>query len=337
MRLILRRYSTGVGVGGFLNTAGTNTGAVSSLQAFTSGISTGSIRPTANSTTALTIRDATGGTNLMVFDTINNIITVGKQNATSGTILLKAPYDTNPAQTLFTEYSTGGIGLGQYMYQDNSATWLSSFAYGPIGRAAFIVGQTTCKFMSAPPQNVAAGSALTSQPTVFFSADGTTFEVSGTVRADGLRLDAASPTPSDGDIVHGSTGFTLYNIDSGTNAVINHVIANRQSSGTPAAGFGVGFAALLESSTTVDQNAGRLTFAWSTATHASRAAVGKLTAYYTSTEREAITWGANSTVSLLSFHDVTTPIARPVLATGAGRTADDIITVLQNYGLVKQS
>ena len=44
MRLILRRYSTGVGVGGFLNTAGSNTGAVSQAQTFTNGIrTTGSI------------------------------------------------------------------------------------------------------------------------------------------------------------------------------------------------------------------------------------------------------------------------------------------------------
>ena len=117
-------------------------------------------------------------------------------------------------------------------------------------------------------------------------------------------------SPKDGDIARGATGFTLYDIDSGTNDVINHVIANRQSSGTPAAGFGVGFAALLESSTTVDQNAGRLTFAWSTATHASRAAVGKLTAYYTSTEREAITWTADSA-------SVTVSIAGNTQATGS--------------------
>jgi hypothetical protein len=32
----------------------------------------------------------------------------------------------------------------------------------------------------------------------------------------------------------------------------------------------------------------------------------------------------------------TTPIVRPVLATGAGRTVDQVITVLQNLGLVKQ-
>jgi len=38
----------------------------------------------------------------------------------------------------------------------------------------------------------------------------------------------------------------------------------------------------------------------------------------------------------LGFHGVT-PIARAVLATGAGHTVDDVITALQNLGLVKQS
>jgi len=31
------------------------------------------------------------------------------------------------------------------------------------------------------------------------------------------------------------------------------------------------------------------------------------------------------------------PLAQPTLATGAEKTVDDVITVLQNYGLVKQS
>lgn len=38
----------------------------------------------------------------------------------------------------------------------------------------------------------------------------------------------------------------------------------------------------------------------------------------------------------LAFN-TSTPIAQPILATGAGHTVDDVITVLQNLGLVKQS
>jgi len=122
-----------------------------------------------------------------------------------------------------------------------------------------------------------------------------------------------------------------------TNTIQNTAIIKHNSTGTPAAGFGLGFSVQLKSSTTENRDAGRLTWEWITATDASRASKGQLTAYYTSTERAAMSWGANVSVALLSFYDVTTPIARQVLATGAGRTVDDVITFLQNLGLAKQS
>ena len=107
-----------------------------------------------------------------------------------------------------------------------------------------------------------------------------------------------------------ATGLlTLHTVDTGTNAVTNTLTINHLTSGTPAAGYGTAVRALLESSTTESQDAGRLSWAWSTATHASRAAVGKLTAYYTSTEREAITWTADST-------SVTVAIPNGPLTTG---------------------
>lgn len=122
-----------------------------------------------------------------------------------------------------------------------------------------------------------------------------------------------------------------------TTAIRNILVIEHASSNTPAAGFGAAIRAVLESSTTEIQDAGRLTWSWIDATHATRAAKGQLSANYITTERPAITWGANSTVALLSFYDVTTPIARQVLATGAGATVDNVITALQNLGLVKQS
>lgn len=39
---------------------------------------------------------------------------------------------------------------------------------------------------------------------------------------------------------------------------------------------------------------------------------------------------------VIGFYDVT-PIAQAVLATGGGATVDNVITALQNLGLVKQS
>lgn len=91
-----------------------------------------------------------------------------------------------------------------------------------------------------------------------------------------------------------ATKFHVLESNAATNAVFNLVTLTGRSSGTAAASFGVGLAAQLESSTTNDQDAGRLSWAWDVATHASRAARGKLTAYYVTTERDIITWVANS-------------------------------------------
>lgn len=124
--------------------------------------------------------------------------------------------------------------------------------------------------------------------------------------------------------------------NSSTSAVQNAVTMRITSSGTPGAGFGVGFRAGLKSSTTTDQDAGRLTYEWVTATHASRASRGKLTAYYTSTEQEAIRWDGDTGGVKLGFYGVTA-VARQTLATGAGASVDDVITALQNLGLLKQS
>ena len=327
MRLILRRYSTGVGVGGLLNTAGTKTGAVSQVQAFTSGIrADGGVSVGIAPINALTLWTSTVDNNFGA--------TIYNENLT-GTAARAAVSFNNGAVNASISLNGVGMPAGGY-YNPSGLTAINAGSGGIDFAATHETGRIGFWTVSSLAMVIAATGYVGVQE---ISPTAVLHIAASTATRAQMRLAAGTvPTaPNDGDIARGSTGFTLYNIDSGTNAVINHVIANRQSSGTPADGFGVGFAALLESSTTVDQNAGQLTFAWSTATHATRASKGQLSAYYTSTERPTITWGANSTVSLLSFHDVTTPIARPVLATGAGRTADDIITVLQNYGLVKQS
>ncbi len=102
---------------------------------------------------------------------VNGTIQGGSVSASNGSILLQAKYDGNPTQTVFTEYSTGGIGFSQAMYQNGSSTWLSSYAYGSIGRSALIVGSTGFFFWLAPAQNIAVGSALTTQPAVKFQVD----------------------------------------------------------------------------------------------------------------------------------------------------------------------
>lgn len=125
--------------------------------------------------------------------------------------------------------------------------------------------------------------------------------------------------------------------DATISAITNaQIIGHNASSGTPAMGMGTGLLIQIASSTTASQNAARLVAKWSTATHASRQAQSDWTVYDYSAERTVVSIGANGSAGLLGFYGVT-PVARQTLATGAGASVDDVITALQNLGLVKQS
>ena len=128
-----------------------------------------------------------------------------------------------------------------------------------------------------------------------------------------------------------------YTLDDATNnAVSIGVIFRAAASGTAANGFGMRTAFNLESSTTADQNAAAIQALWNDATHATRKADLVLTAYDSGGEREGLRIRADGSGPALGFYGVA-PIARAVLATGAGATVDNVITALQNLGLVKQS
>jgi len=133
-----------------------------------------------------------------------------------------------------------------------------------------------------------------------------------------IRSGTWPTTPNDGDIVNNGSAIAM---------MVN---------GTSAVNTDGGLAVWMQSSTTA-RNVGRLLWQYTDKTDATRATRGSVTAFHTSTEHKPITWGANSGGALLSFYDIVTPIARQVLATGAGRTVDDVITTLQALGLVKQS
>lgn len=113
----------------------------------------------------------------------------------------------------------------------------------------------------------------------------------------------------------------------------NSIVA--KVNGTNAVNTDGGLSIYMQSSTT-SRNVGRLLWQYTDKTDATRKTMGSLTAYDASTEYKAMRWGANGG-ALLSFYDITTPIARQTLATGAGATVDQVITALQNLGLLKQS
>jgi hypothetical protein len=108
------------------------------------------------------------------------------------------------------------------------------------------------------------------------------------------------------------------------------------NTGTPAAGFGSGISLLLKSSTTNDRIASAVDWSWVVETDASRAGRLVLSACDYNAQREGLRIDSNGSAALLGFygHAATT---QQVLATGAGASVDDVITALQNLGLVKQS
>lgn len=92
----------------------------------------------------------------------------------------------------------------------------------------------------------------------------------------------------------------------------------------------------LRSSTTANTQAARVAWSWSVSTHATRQAKIDLYVSDYGAERLAATFGANGTAATVGFYGVTA-VARQLLATGAGATVDQVITALQNLGLLRQS
>lgn len=88
--------------------------------------------------------------------------------------------------------------------------------------------------------------------------------------------------------------------DAGTTTITDGLTLGHNSTGTPAAGFGSAIQINLHSSTTVDQNAVRLTAEWVVATHASRTARYKINVYDTAS-REVLRGEASGTAAMIGF------------------------------------
>lgn len=330
----------------YLLATGARAGATSQAQTFTNGIASGAITVTDTSNAAggivvtktSTASTTTFGANITAnhsgtgnFGGLN----VGANTTGSNNTAVALSFQL---QTIHGSSGTIGSWYGAFYSRTSNGGTVTN-AYGNYLTDIAGAGAVTTNYalyVAAQTRGATNYALYTNAGLVRFGdkvqmAAGTTAGASLGI-ATGVRPTApvAGDTWSDG-------ALTSYQVSAATNTIVNSFKLERGSSGTPAAGFGLGIVAQLESTTTETQDAGRLTWAWETATHASRASRGQLSAYYTSTERPAITWGANSTVALLSFYDITTPIARQVLATGAGALVDDVITALQNLGLVKQS
>lgn len=155
-----------------------------------------------------------------------------------------------------------------------------------------------------------------------------------------LRFDAGSEptTPNDGDVFKLSDAFVMFGENATTNAVVSSLRLRRSSSGTPAAGFGGSLELNLKSSTTANQSAGVVEWLWNDATHANRTADLVLSAYYTSTKREAIRIRGGSSATQLGFFG-TTPAAKQTVSGSRGGNAGlaSLLTALATLGLITDS
>lgn len=125
--------------------------------------------------------------------------------------------------------------------------------------------------------------------------------------------------------------------DAGTTTITDGLTLGHQSSGTPAAGLGVGIQLNINSTTTADQNAARLTAEWVVATHASRTARFKINVFDTAS-REAIRAEASGSAPLLGFLGASAVGVQSVGAAATDATstqtlANNLRTALINFGL----
>lgn len=311
----------------YLLATGATTGATSQAQALTSGVITGKVYPPSNSTNAFGLYRANGTTQDFYYDSTNAAFSVGTSPAAN-------------VKWLVTFFGSGSSIFGQQLqcFANGAAT----DAYGTYTRFRANTGISVTNALTNY-SNVAAQTGATITHAYGYYAEIAANGGGSMTNAYGLRV-----------ITNGSTGVgTLYGVkienmavgstnnysvytgtgvhhfgdiveliatNATTNAVQNAIAMRSTNAGAPAAGFGVGLLAGLKSSTTADQNAGRLTWEWDVATHASRASRGKLSAYYTSTERVCVDWMANSTVPLIGFLGAT-PVAKPAAYTQTYATA----------------
>lgn len=266
------------------------------------------IRPISDSTNALRIQDAAITTNIVTVDTTNKQVTINKLISTNNTL-------TAGNNDLI--LSTGG---GDQIFRGVRATTMWSDA---VDAQWFQVGNSADNIVFAAASGTTAGR-------IGFRADGITVSsgasnsaptalldvaASSTARSSLRVRDGVEPTsPNAGDLWNDGA-LAFFNEDSTTNAIVNHLRLRRSSTGTAATGFGLGIVAELESSTTVGRDAGRLAWEWATATDASRAAKGRLTAFYTTTERDCIVWEATSSASRVGINTDSPGTAIDVLDT----------------------
>lgn len=264
----------------YLLATGARTGATSQAQTFTNGVATGKVIAIADSANAGGFYKADGTTQVLGVDSSGRRLLMNGASTSTDALVIKP---------------NGSDNFLSFLKPDG--TLVGTVTYG--GLIFLASGANDLEFRSSTTAGRGIVKRLTNS-TSFYRV----------INVDGYALLNVS-----------AGGITTFVVPlTATNTITNILVLAPTSTGTPAAGFGSAISVKLRSSTTDDQDAGRLSWEWSTATHASRASKGKLSAYYTSSERECIAWEANSTVPLVGFYGVA-PVARPTAYTQSYSTA----------------
>ena len=281
----------------YLLATGARTGASSQAQTFTNGIIGPLWKPASDSSTALQIQAAAGTPAIVSINTSTNAIGIGTTAPAAA-----AEWGVGPRQSTV-HISDTTTNLPNLRFTSTAADF--TFACDNTNAYLHLVNAGAIRFFTNNTVRMAV------------------------VHNGRLGLGGVSTVVSPMSLLHAELGSAA------TNVVTNVLTVGHNSTGTAEAGFGGGQLFTLGSSTTADQSAARIQALWNDATHATRKADLVLTAYDTS-EREGLRIRGAGSAPAIGFYGVS-PIERATLATGAGASVDDVITALQNLGLVKQS
>ena len=312
----------------YLLATGARTGASSQAQTFSSGIVGPSWKPASNSTTALQLQNA-AGTSVLNIDTTNG--RVGIWTTTPGSMLdVSGTAHFLVASGRGTAFETPAAGYGT-----------SFTTYGASDGYAF------ASIVLADARDLSL-TATKSWGIVYRAAsDMLRFQYNSAADAPGTQLcpllidktgkvSLGNWKSADADAFAPLTTLHVLTTDGASSIISNIATIDHKTYTTPASGFGGGLAFNLQSSTTDSQSAAQIAASWIVATHASRKARLALSAYDYNGAREGVRIDTDGSAALLGFYGHAAT-GQQTLATGAGATADDIITALQALGLVKQS
>jgi hypothetical protein len=315
--------------------AGTSIKATTTITGLTGGTvgsSTGGnifLNLTGSAATVRGLTFQTGGSNRWLF--YEN--STAESGANAGSDFTLAAYDDAGAflaNAIVVTRSNFGISIPGVFSAGNTTDSTTTTTGGVIGSG----GAGFAKQVSARNYLATGGTITTSQPvfdsTQTWNAGGVTFtaakvNITDTASAAGsLLLDLQAGGTTRAYIrKDGRAGHVL--VTATTAAADDVLYLGNNSSGTPAAGYGVNVWTTLKSSTTADQGAAQMTTTWVVATHASRTA-RQVYSIYDTAAREAFRIEASGTAPMIGF-------------LGAAAVAQQAATVdhtdiLINYGLV---